>query len=62
MGVRISSKGGSIFLFLLLLNCREKPVPEYLCSDTTINFVEGNDNEKAGNNLHFIGADVDGSC
>ena len=62
MGVRISSKGGSIFLFLLLLDCREKPVPEYLRSDATINFVEGKDNEEADSNLHFIGADVDGSC
>lgn len=62
MGVRISSKGGIILLFLLLLNCREKPVPEYLCSDATTNFVEGKDNEEAGSNLHFIGADVDGSC
>ena len=62
MGGRISSKGGIILLFLLLLDCGEQPVSEYLLSDATINFVEGKDNEEADSNLHFIGADVDGSC
>ena len=37
------------------------PVPEYLCSDVKLNFEEGNDNEEAGSNLHFIGTDVDRS-
>ena len=27
-----------------------------------LNFEEGNDNEEADNNLHFIGTDVDRSC
>ena len=62
MGGRISCKGGNNLVFLLLLDCGEKPVPEYLHSDAAINFVEGNDNEEADNNLYFIGADVDGSC
>lgn len=40
----------------------QRPVPEYLCSSIKLNFEEGNDNEEAGNNLHFIGTDVDRSC
>ena len=61
MGGKISCKGGINLVFLLLLDCVEKPVPEYLRSDTTISFVEGKDNEEANSNLHFISADVDGS-
>ena len=38
------------------------PVPGYLCSNIKLNVEEGNDNEEACNNLHFIGSDVDRSC
>ena len=39
-----------------------RPVPEYLCSNINLNFEEGNDNEEANSNLHFIGTNVDRSC
>ncbi len=41
---------------------KQKPVPEYLRLYAIINFEEGNDNEEADSNLHFIGIDVDRSC
>jgi len=40
----------------------QRLVPEYLCWDVKLNFEEGNDNEEANSNLHFIGTDVDRSC
>ena len=46
----------------ICLNIVQRPVPEYLCSNIKLNFEEGNDNEEADNNLHFIGTDVDRSC
>ncbi len=61
MGVKDFKQGGIILFILLLLDCEEKSVSEYLSSNTKINFVEGKDNEKVRKNLYCISRNV-GSC
>ena len=60
-GKGFQARGGSFFFILLLFDCEEKSVSEYLCSNTKINFVEGKDNEKVRKNLYCISLNV-GSC
>ena len=55
-------RGEFSLYFSCCLSAKQTPVQEYLCSDVKLNFEEGNDNEEAGNNLHFVGTDVDRSC
>ena len=61
-GKGFQARGGIIHLFLLLFERGAKACLGILRLDATINFVEGKDDEKADNNLHFIGVDVGGSC